>query len=85
MNLKKGKKMKNFIKSISVLLITLCIGSSVFASNFWSTPRLGGGYNYYGDVSGWSTPRLGGGYNYYGDVNGWSAPRLGGGYNYYFD
>jgi hypothetical protein len=34
----------------------------------WSTPNLGGGYNYFSTdkgMSGWSTPNLGGGYNYF--------------------
>ena len=33
--------MKNLIKTISVLIVTLSIGSSAFAYDFWTTPRLG--------------------------------------------
>ena len=54
----KGNKMKNLIKTISVLIVTLSIGSSAFAYDFWTTPRLGGGWNYNEDISGWTTPRL---------------------------
>jgi hypothetical protein len=59
----------------------------------YTTPRLGGGYNFYrygnGDSSwGYTTPRFGGGYNFYQYGNGrsswgYTTPRLGGGYNFY--
>ena len=41
------------------------IGSQAFAWSYYSTPRIGGGYNFYGNgISGYSSPRIGGGYNY---------------------
>lgn len=59
----------------------------LIGDSYYSTPRFGGGYNYYGNGwSAYSTPRFGGGYNYYDNKggSGYSTPRFGGGYNYYF-
>ena len=58
--------MKKIIATIA-LTVTLCsIGTQAFSGSFYSTPRYGGGYNYYGDNwSGYSTPRYGGGLNFY--------------------
>jgi len=85
------------MKKLFLLTATgLLLPWMAFAQSWgYSTPRLGGGYNYYkyrsngGSSWGYSTPRLGGGYNYYNYGNnggsswGYSTPRLGGGYNYY--
>ena len=78
------------MKKIAIItLAVIAISNTASASSYWSSPRLGAGYNYFGNdgYNGWSSPRLGGGYNYYDNrgSNGWSSPRLGGGYNYYFN
>jgi hypothetical protein len=72
------------------LITTAILGFATLANaQTWgyTTPRFGGGYNYYNSdgSSGYSTPRFGGGYNYYNSdgSSGYSTPRFGGGYNYY--
>jgi hypothetical protein len=75
-------------KLIAIIGLALSFASVSFAQTYgYSTPRFGGGYNYYGSngYSGYSTPRFGGGYNYYDNQgnSGYSTPRFGGGYNYY--
>ena len=62
--------MKNFIATITLTLAFCSIGFEAFAWDYYSTPRFGGGYNFYGDGwSGYSTPRFGGGSNFY--FNDW--------------
>ena len=78
------------MKKLAIItLAVITIANTASAEMYWSTPRLGGGYNYYGSdgYSGWSSPRLGGGYKYYDNKGsfGWSSPRLGGGYNFYLN
>lgn len=77
--------MKNFIKTITLTMTLLSVGSSVQASNFWTTPNILGGYNYNGSISGWSQPNILGGYDYHGDINGWSQPNILGGYDFYIN
>ena len=50
-----------------ITLAVITIANTASAEMYWSTPRLGGGYNYYGSegYSDWSSPRLGGGHNFY--------------------
>ena len=83
---------KETMKPIKAILLALAISTgaivSAQAQNYgYTTPRFGGGYNYYGSqgYSGYSTPRFGGGYNYYDNQgnSGYTTPRFGGGYNYY--
>ena len=76
------------MKKILLIAAGLLIPWMAFAQSWgYSTPRFGGGYNYYNNNGTWgySTPRFGGGYNYYNSNGTWgySTPRFGGGYNYY--
>ena len=68
LHIKKGKNMRKLLKIITLTLVLTSVGSQAFAYNsFWTTPRLGGGYNYHSwndGMFGWTTPRLGGGYNF---------------------
>ena len=55
-------------KIITTIGLALALASVSLAQNWgYTTPRFGGGYNYYDSNgnSGYSTPRFGGGYNYY--------------------
>ena len=57
--------MKKILTTITLTLMLIGIGSQAFAWSYYSTPRIGGGYNFYGKgISGYSSPRIGGGYNY---------------------
>jgi hypothetical protein len=72
-----------------ILIATLMLvgAQAAHAGNYYSSPRPGGGTNYYGSdgSSAYTAPRAGGGYNYYGSngTNGYAVPRAGGGTNYY--
>ena len=56
--------MRKLLKIMTLTLVLTSVGSQAFAWSYYSTPRIGGGYNFYGDgLSGYSTPRIGGGFN----------------------
>ena len=60
--------MRKLILSLTALAsLTMASGTALAGGYGYSTPRFGGGYNYYGSdgSSGYTTPRFGGGYNYY--------------------
>ena len=75
------------MKRIAFPILLLLAVTAIAASQDYTTPRYGGGYNYYGSggASGYSTPRYGGGYNFYGSggSSGYTTPRYGGGHNFY--
>jgi len=78
---------KLFLALTALASLTMASGTVLAGGYGYSTPRFGGGYNYYGNdgTSGYTTPRFDGGYNYYGNdgTSGYATPRFGGGYNYY--